>query len=431
MKRRSSLFITIALALTMVANSALAFTTSEITRMGPGDRIHGMDISYWQHPNGKSINFKTMYAAGIRFVLIKGGDSQTKADAQALKYLKVDRLAAQSAGIYTGFYFYSYMPDSTDKAFIIRDAQAQAQKAVWRLATIGGYTENDLPIALDLEDNCVRKGSNGTCLKFMNRIYVTLWAKTWLNAVKEKTGKKPFIYSYPTFLEKNLVRDAELRTYPLWMARYTKDPFTTQPNTKTVGCYAHSWTNANCSAQWQIWQYTSCGIAKKYGVPGTRVDLNVFGGTSTQFNNLTSGTWTPEISDLLPEDEATTMTLVSQSSTDTNGLAKFTVDVTRPDGTPVVTGEVKWVNADSTIGNGTQSLARAATGRWVLSISKMPAGTFVGALRFIDITGTHADNEIPVTFDVAQGPTPSPTPKPSVKPSPAPATNDCAKMIRI
>mgnify|MGYP003339749157 CR=1 FL=1 len=200
------------------------------------------------------------------------------------------------------------------------------------------------------------------------------------------------------------MRDAELRTYPLWMARYTKDPFTTQPNTKTVGCYAHSWTNANCSAQWQIWQYTSCGIAKKYGVPGTSVDLNVFGGTSTQFNNLTSGTWTPEISDLLPEDEATTMTLVSQSSTDTNGLAKFTVDVTRPDGTPVVTGEVKWVNADSTIGNGTQSLARTATGRWVLSISKMPAGTFVGALRFIDITGTHADNEIPVSFDVAQGP---------------------------
>ena len=150
MRRRSSLFITISLALTMVANSAVAFTTSEITRMGPGDRIHGMDISYWQHPNGKSIDFKTMYAAGIRFVLIKGGDSQTKADAQALKYLKVDRPAAQNAGIYTGFYFYSYMPDSTDKAFIIRDAQAQAQKAVWRLATIGGYTENDLPIALAL-----------------------------------------------------------------------------------------------------------------------------------------------------------------------------------------------------------------------------------------------------------------------------------------
>ena len=430
MKKKLGLALTIIISLVMVANNAVAFTTNEITRMGPGDRIHGMDISYWQHPNGKLINFKTMYNAGIRFVLIKGGDSQTKADAQALKYLKIDRPAAQAAGIYTGFYFYSYMPDSTDKAFIVRDAQAQAQKAIWRLASIGGYTENDIPMALDLEDNCVRK-ANGVCTKFMNRIYVTLWAKTWLATVAEKTGKKPFIYSYPLFLERNLVRDSELRSYPLWLARYTKDPFTSSPNSKTVGCYAHSWTNANCSAQWQLWQYTSCGIAKKYGVPGTRVDLNVFGGSSAQFNNLTSGTWIPESGDLLPEDEATTMALISQSSTDTNGTSKFTVDVTRPDGTPVVTGEVKWVNADSTIGNGTQSLARAATGRWVLSITKLPAGTHIGALRFIDITGTHADNEIPVSFDVAQGPTPSPTPKPSVKPSPKPAGDGCAAQIRI
>ena len=35
-------------------------------------------------------------------------------------------------------------------------------------------------IALDLENNCVRKNSGGTCTKFMNAKYVTLWAQTWL-----------------------------------------------------------------------------------------------------------------------------------------------------------------------------------------------------------------------------------------------------------
>ena len=51
---------------------------------GPGDRIHGIDISKWQHPYGKSINFVKMAKAGISFVMIKGGDGHDPADATAL-----------------------------------------------------------------------------------------------------------------------------------------------------------------------------------------------------------------------------------------------------------------------------------------------------------------------------------------------------------
>jgi GH25 family lysozyme M1 (1,4-beta-N-acetylmuramidase) len=422
------LILALSLALTLVATGASAFSPKEIIATGPGDHIHGMDISYWQHPAGGTIDFKKMYSAGIRFVMIKGADAHDAADAQALKYLKIDRPAAQSARLYTGFYYYAYLPDSVDPSFIVTDATAQAQKVIWRLSSIGGYNSRDLPVSLDLENNCVRT-SNGRCTKYMNRNNVTLWAKTWLDAVYAKTGKKPFIYSYANFLEQSVARDAQLRTYPLWMAHYTLNPASAHPNQKTVGCYAHAWTNSNCTANWQIWQYTSCGIAGKYGVPGNRVDLNVFSGTSAQFLKLMRKTWIPEDSDMLPVNEATTMNMSDQSSGDTNAPVKVTVDVTRPDGSPVVAGTVNFVNADSTLSSGTQSVARAASGRFVLSITGLPAGSYVGAVNFEDVTGTHAPNQLPITFTVTQGPTP--TPKPTPTPTPKPPVDSCAGQIRI
>mgnify|MGYP000373156878 CR=1 FL=1 len=215
----------------------------------------------------------------------------------------------------------------------------------------------------------------------------------------------------------------------MWMAHSSLHPANAQPNQKSVGCYAHAWTNANCSANWQIWQYTSCGIAGKYGVPGNRVDLNVFNGTSSQFLKLMSRTWTPEESDLLPVNEATTMNMTDPTATDTNAPVKVTVDVTRPDGSPVVAGTVNFVNADSTLPNGTQSVARAASGRFVLSISGLPAGSYVGAVNFVDVTGTHAANQLPISFTIAQGPTP--TPKPSPSKTPKPPSDGCAGQIRI
>ena len=87
---------------------------SLIDESGPGGRIHGIDISRWQHPSNQSIDFAKMYGAGVRFVMIKASDSRDSADAEALKYLVMDQNAAQAAGIYTGFYYYSTLPDSTN-----------------------------------------------------------------------------------------------------------------------------------------------------------------------------------------------------------------------------------------------------------------------------------------------------------------------------
>jgi GH25 family lysozyme M1 (1,4-beta-N-acetylmuramidase) len=405
-----------------------------IDLLGPGGRIHGADVSRWQHPNDKQIDFVKMYEAGMRFVFIKASDTRESADLLAVKYAAMDHHAAQAAGIYTGFYHYAVLPDVSSNEEIKRDALAQAQKVVWRLASMGGYSERDLPYALDLENKCVRYSATGACQKYATRSAVTLWATTFLGSLKEKTGRTPILYSYAAFLEGSMSRSPELAQYPLWLAQYGIDPANpiNQPGLKNIGCYVHSWTGANCDSQWTVWQYSSCGIAPKYGVPGSRLDLNVFRGTPSSFLDLAKGSWTPSLVDLMPQREPTVLTVLTQSSTTTNKYVTFKVNVARPDGSPVVTGNVKLVFDKSTTPEvrPRQTIVRETSGVWTLALRDVPAGTYLGKIKFQDVSGTHEDSIFPVTFTVAQGPTPSPKPTPSPTTTKKPTTDGCRGQIK-
>ncbi len=416
---------------TFLTTDALFITdkTSKLT----GGRIQGSDVSRWQHPNDQPIDFKKMFDAGMRFVLIKGSDAQEKADIETMRWLVGDRNAAQAAGLYTGMYHFAYLPNSTDEAYVIRDAKAQAQKVIWRLASLGGYNERDLPLALDLENNCVKKSSNGNCIKTMPRSLVTLWAETWLQTVEEKTGRKPFLYSYAQFLEMAMSRSEALRQYPLWLAHYGINPADPimQPGQRTsIGCFVHSWSTANCSSQWQIWQYSSCGIGKNYGVPSARLDLNVFRGSPENFLSLIKGKWQPEAVDMMPINEPTNINLISVATTDTNKPVLINVEVFRSIGTPVVTGTVVFRPLDTNVKVKKQTATRSASGRWELSIEGLPAGITAGTLNYVDISKTHADNLLPLSINLVQGPVlppPTPTPKPTTSKKP---TDSCAKQIK-
>ena len=405
-----------------------------VESFGPGGRIHGADVSRWQHPNDKPIDFSVAYASGLRFVMIKASDTRDEADALALKYLIMDHAAAQAAGLYTGFYHYAILPDVSDSAGIIRDATAQAQKVLWRLAAIGGYTERDLSYALDLENKCVRVSSSGACQKYASRAAVTLWAETFLGLLKEKTGRTPILYSYSNFLESSMNKSAKLAQYPLWLAQYAIDPFNpiNQPGIKAGGCFVHSWTGANCDSQWTIWQYTSCGIAPKYGVPGTRLDLNIFRGSASDFLNLTKGSWVPSLVDLMPNNEPTQLVVNAQSASTTNKSVTFKATVTRPDSSPVVTGAIKLVFDAATAPKTrpVQTVLRATSGEWTLAIKGVPAGTYSGKVVYTDVSQTHAESSQAVTFTVVQGPTPSATPEPTKKPTKKPSVDGCSKQIK-
>ena len=405
-----------------------------IALTGPGGRIHGTDVSRWQHPGDKPIDFVKMYNAGIRFVMIKASDTRDDADALALKYLLMDRNAAQAAGIYTGYYHYTILPNTTDPEAVIRDAQAQAQKAIWRLSSLGGYTEKDLPYALDLENNCVA-ASSGRCTKYAQRSLVTLWAETWLETMYQKTGRKPFFYSYPTFMEQAMVRSAKLREYPLWKAQYGINPAdpTAEPGRKIFGCFVHSWSTSDCSSLWQIWQYSSCGYGDKYGVASSRIDLNVFRGDTSSFLQLTRGIWTPQTADLLPVNEPTSMLITSVSATSTDKPVRIKVEVKRPSGTPVITGTVAFRLNPGPNGEAPKKIeqtpVRDAAGVWTLTLRKLPAGLTEGYVAYVDQTKTHSENRQDLSFTLDQGPevTPTPTPKPTKIPVPV---DSCKNQIR-
>ena len=400
---------------------------------GPGQRIHGADISRWQHPNGKLINFEKMRAAGINFVMIKGSDTKDDSDALARKWYKIDRDGAHAAGIYTGYYHYAILPNVSTKTLIIKDAQAQAQKVLWRIASIGGLTEKDLPIALDMENKCVKVRSNRSCEKYATRSAVTIWSETFLRIIKEKTGRMPILYSYSNFLESSMKRSTELAQYPLWLAQYGVDPAvpTNQPGMKNGGCYVHSWTAANCKAQWTMWQYSSCGIAPKYGVPGSRLDLNVFRGTPDAFAALRKGSWTPEPADLMPVGETSVMTVKSVTFSNTNRPLVVDVDVMRPTLEPVVTGSVKFVQdpANPMKASLKQSAIRATSGSWTLSVAGIPAGVWNGQIVYYDNSDTHATSSQPITITIEQALT-TPTPKPTKKPVVKPKSDGCKKQIK-
>ena len=400
---------------------------------GPGQRIHGADISRWQHPNGKLINFEKMRAAGINFVMIKGSDTKDDSDALARKWYKIDREGAHAAGIYTGYYHYAILPNVATKTLVIKDAQAQAQKVLWRIASIGGLTEKDLPIALDIENKCVKLRSNRSCEKYASRNTVTIWSETFLRIIKEKTGRMPILYSYSNFLESSMKRSTELAQYPLWLAQYGVDPAvpTNQPGMKNGGCYVHSWTAANCKAQWTMWQYSSCGIAPKYGVPGSRLDLNVFRGTPDAFAALRKGSWTPEPADLMPVGETSVMTVKSVTFSNTNRPLVVDVDVMRPTLEPVVTGSVKFVQdpANPMKASLKQSAIRATSGSWTLSVAGIPAGVWNGQIVYYDNSDTHATSSQPITITVEQALT-TPTPKPTKKPVVKPKSDGCKNQIK-
>jgi GH25 family lysozyme M1 (1,4-beta-N-acetylmuramidase) len=386
---------------------------------GPGGRIHGVDISRWQHPGDKLIDYTKMFNSGVRFVMIKASDGKDKSDIDARKWFSIDMDGAQAAGLYTGFYHYAYLPNSTDEATVILEAQTQAQKAIWRLASVGGYNDRSLPYALDIENNCVQT-SGAKCIKYTSKKLVTLFATTWLNTVKSATGRTPMIYSYSQFLENAMVRTPELRNYPLWQAHYGINPADPlgQPGQKLSGCYVHSWTTSSCSSDWVVWQYTSCGIGQKYGVPSGRVDLNVYRGDINSFIELTKGIWIPQVTDMMPVNEPTSIGLINATYSTSDKPAVFQISANRPTGLPVVTGTVKLILPDKNILLD-QSAIRAKSGSFTLTVKGIPVGIWDAILQFIDQSGTHAKAEIPIQIVMGEGVKPTP----SVSPSPKPGTS--------
>jgi lysozyme len=189
------------------------------------NNVEGIDVSGW---NGNT-NWQKVKQSGRDFCFIKA--------TQGLTYLnphfKTDWANSKIDGLIHGAYHY-FMPSD--------NAEMQAQ---WFLKNIGLLTKSDLPAVLDWE---FHTGNYDEEIKN---------ALIWLTIVHKETGKKPIIYSNPSYID-SLSNPESLINYPLWLAQWASKPTIPKP-----------WSG------YSFWQYSDTGVVP--GVPG-QCDLNVGGG---------------------------------------------------------------------------------------------------------------------------------------------------------
>jgi GH25 family lysozyme M1 (1,4-beta-N-acetylmuramidase) len=406
-----------------------------IDAFGPGSpsRIWGIDISRWQHmadtnndgvadlfDDGKPIDFQKAFNKGLRFVFIKTSDGTVKsdgtkyADDYAKKFSAIDKPAAQAAGLFTGLYHFPGMIHSDNKAKLIADAREEAIQATIRLTELGGYNEFDLPYVLDVERDDIPKSGIADGVK---KSSVNLWVKTWLLEMQARTGRMPIVYSAPNFLGTRLIQnDPFWDTITLWMARYYGHPtkrFKQMSHEGAValinagsipvcsvctgGQYQTPWTNGGDIA-WSFWQYSSMASGKTFGVKnGSRLDMNVYRGTSEEFRALAQGTWIPFEGDYVASSDVIDLQVSPvvdepmQFNITAKRLSNFAACVTGDLAVRIAGEKIKGAEINVT-----------GLGTWTVTLPEMEPGTYLIDFDFTDEYNFYAPTSVQIEYLVPE-----------------------------
>jgi lysozyme len=141
------------------------------------------------------------------------------------------------------------------------------------LAMVGKLSPGDLPPVLDLEnfpDDVKQQWESITSVN--ERISRS---QEWLEKVEAKLGKKPIIYTGPSFWAEFMDNTEALTEYPLWIANYKEDYQTSKPIVP-----GNNWGGKG----YTFWQFTERGSVM--GVKGV-VDRNIFKGNLSKLLDLT------------------------------------------------------------------------------------------------------------------------------------------------
>lgn len=203
--------------------------------------VEGVDISSSQSP----VVWTSVLASGRHFAFIKA----TQGDYYTSTNFASQYAGAKAASVYRSAYHFF---DPTI------DGIAQAN---YFLGVVGTLAPDDLPPMLDVE--C--PDGSSTCLGFTGgsgnapAATIVQRALDWLSTVEAKTGKKPIVYTFPSYFPGLATSDSALAAYPLFIATLASCAAVPAP-----------WTSA------VFWQYSWTGTVN--GIPG-QVDLDRFFGT--------------------------------------------------------------------------------------------------------------------------------------------------------
>lgn len=238
--------LVVSLAASSLVSASLLTATASAAPVAP----FGPDVSSWQHPGGAAIDWVKVKAAGNAFAIVKATEGSTYTN----PYYVADIKGAGAAALVVGSYAY------VRPALPISTATTQARRfadTVGNLATAG-----TMPPILDLEE------SGG-----LSTGDLITWSQTFLETVRELTGRTPVVYSYPYFWSSAMGGSTAFARYPLWLAAYR----TTAP-APLAGWPA-----------WALWQYSA--TASVDGIPGPgAIDMSRFAGTAAQLSDMADGT---------------------------------------------------------------------------------------------------------------------------------------------
>lgn len=202
----------------------------------------GPDVSSWQHPGGRLIDWFAVRAAGHRFAMVKATEGLDYIN----PYFVPDSLLIRAAGLARATYHYARP-----------QLPPEPQAALYATVVLGQNGPLDLPPVLDLEH------SGG-----LAPAALIDWTKRYLRTVEALTGRVPIIYTYPNFWRTAMADSNQFHRYPLWIADYRGNPAPEVPG---------GWPT------WTFWQTTDSGTVP--GIPGP-VDLNVYSGAQGDFNRF-------------------------------------------------------------------------------------------------------------------------------------------------
>ena len=195
--------------------------------------VQGPDYSIWDDNNStpQRVDFAKCKAAGAPFCFIKS--SQANFIDQDLIY---NWSNAKAAGLLRGAYHYM-----TYEISPIMQAEY-----MWSLLK---SDPGELPLVVDFEYR----------LPGLTRSTAAGALKAFIERLTQLSGRKPMIYTSPSYWNEFGTTDAYWAQYPLWIAHYTSyaEPLTPSP-----------WKF------WYFWQFTDRADGLKYGSEAKEVDMN-------------------------------------------------------------------------------------------------------------------------------------------------------------
>jgi GH25 family lysozyme M1 (1,4-beta-N-acetylmuramidase) len=160
--------------------------------------IKGPDVSHYNHPDKRTVNWPKVAATGVSFAISKATEGTAYTD----PFFATDYAGSAAAGLVHGSYHFAR------PGFPI--GKTARQQAKYFAGVIGPVTTaKTLPPALDLE---VTGGLAPSQL--------VTWAEDFLLEMRTLTGRTPMLYTYPSFWENDLDDPTALARFPLWMAHF-------------------------------------------------------------------------------------------------------------------------------------------------------------------------------------------------------------------